>query len=136
MSSPLDPIIDQLADILKRTQEGLKNPPANKKVAPELWERVKYLEKLVMAYVQLNEAIRAQSRFEEKPAEKKIPAKDQAALDRLAKLKEEIIKQKEALEKETTKIKKLTPEGTKQREVTKRKKKFRGVGEQDKWKKL
>lgn len=141
MTNPLEPIVDLLADIMKKTEQELKNP-SDKPLPPDLMSKVADLERMVRLYVRIHNTLLNVSHVDKKRIEEIIAhvpvgalANDRHVLERLAKVKASILEAKALLDRETEKLE-ATTEGKKRRAVTKRKKKFRGVGDQDSWKKL
>ena len=140
--NPLEPLIDQISDILRKTEAEVQNP-SDKPVPPELLKQVAKLEKLVMAFVTIHQILLKGSGIDENKVEQiishvpeKTLAKDKMVLEKLAKLKEIAIEAKDLFERESKKAKgAATDKKTKKREMTKRKSKFRGIDE-GKWKKL
>lgn len=142
--NPLEPIIDQIADILKKTEEELKNP-SSKQISESVFKEVERLEKLVQAYVRVHQVLLKESGLDEKKIKQIIahvpentPKKDRLVLERLTKLQRDVVEAKTLFERETKRRggAALTDQERKQKEGAKRKKKFRGIGERDSWKKL
>jgi hypothetical protein len=142
--NPLEPILDQLAEILSMTEKELKNP-STKQLSPELLKRVDKLESLIMSYVRVHQILLKTSGIDKQKLQQIIEhvpertlSKDRNVLERLAKIKESVVQFKELFDKEANKVNLgvETDKERKKRATTKRKSKFRGVGDQDKWKKL
>lgn len=142
--NPIDPLLKQIAEILKRTEEELKDP-SNKDLTPALEKQLKKLEGLIQAFIHVHRFLLEESGLNENQLKKIIgdipqnmAAKDRIVLKRLSQLKESLIGSKEVFENEIAKRKRVgfTEEEKKQKEANRRKKKFRGMGESDSWKKL
>lgn len=139
-TNPLENILDQLAAILKRTEEEMQNP-SDKPIPPDLMKQVAELERQVqlfekMHYFLLNASNADQNKIKQivKNPQPGALIKDRLVLDRLKQIKEEIDKFKDVFENAAREARK---EGTdKKKKIMQRKKKFRGIGEGDKWKKM
>lgn len=140
-TNPLEPLIEQLEDILRKTEEEFKHP-SDKPLSPDLLKQVAELEKNVKLYLHIHQTLMRVSKTDKQKVEQivaHVPAsvlpKDRLVLERLTQLKESIMQVKAFLAKETKKLAE-TEEEIKKKAVTQRRKKFRGVGGKDRWKKL
>lgn len=138
--NPIEHVLDQIADILRRTHEEIKNP-SDKTVPEELFKKVKDLEKQVKNFILIQEKTIQASRIEKGEINRLIlnPSseashRDIEILNRIKQLKNEINMAKMLFDEEVKKGEKKGEE--KKKQIKKRKKKFRGFGEKDKWKKM
>lgn len=138
--NPLENILDQLAEILRSTEEEMKNP-SDKKPPLDLLKKVEELERQVELFQRMHQYLLSSSKADQTKIKEIVKnvqpgtlLKDRIVLDRLKQIKAEVDKIRDMFHDAAQEAKKGGAH--KPKTPDQRKKKFRGLGGGDKWQKL